>query len=133
MACRKSGGFGLYHVLRPETTVALGTGIEDGELLYCHEVAEVNADKKISTLDYNNRTFYECLYNSFIEECGSPDLNLPPNTIDNIPRLHKIDHYTLDLIPDSISVASGSSLLVCLSLITYQIFFLLMIIILYMS
>ena len=102
MACRKSGGFGLYHVLRPETTVALGTGIEDGELLYCHEVAEVNADKKISTLDYNNRTFYECLYNSFIEECGSPDLNLPPITINGRPQLREIACYTPNLLPDNI-------------------------------
>ena len=32
------------------TTVALGMGITDGKLLYCHGVAEGNEDKKISTL-----------------------------------------------------------------------------------
>ena len=32
------------------TTVALGMGIADGKLLYCHGVAEGNKDNKISTL-----------------------------------------------------------------------------------
>ena len=31
-------------------TVALGMVITDGKLIYCHGVAEVNMDKKISTL-----------------------------------------------------------------------------------
>ena len=44
---------------RLATTVALGMGITDGKLLYCHGVAEGNEDKKISTLDYNNSTFYD--------------------------------------------------------------------------
>ena len=44
---------------RRATTVALGMGITDGKLLYCHGVAEENKDKKISTLEYNNRTVYE--------------------------------------------------------------------------
>ena len=46
---------------RLATTVALGMGITDGKLLYCHGVAEGNMDKKISTLEYKNRTFYDCL------------------------------------------------------------------------
>ena len=37
--------------------MALCIGITDGKLLYCHGVAEVNLDKKISTLDYNNSKF----------------------------------------------------------------------------
>ena len=41
---------------RLAATVALGMGITDGKLLYCHGVAEGNKDKKISTLEYNNRT-----------------------------------------------------------------------------
>ena len=32
---------------RLATTVALGMGITDGKLLYCHGVAEGNNDKKI--------------------------------------------------------------------------------------
>ena len=31
--------------------VALGMGITDGMLLYCHGVSEENEDKKISTLE----------------------------------------------------------------------------------
>ena len=36
---------------RLSTTVALGMGIIDGNLLYCHGVAERNVDKKFSTLE----------------------------------------------------------------------------------
>ena len=49
----KSGYFRLA------STLALGMGITDGKLLYCHGVAEGNEDKKISTLEYNNRTVYD--------------------------------------------------------------------------
>ena len=41
--------------LRLANTVALGTGITYGNLLYCHRVAEGYVKKKISTLEYNNR------------------------------------------------------------------------------
>ena len=34
---------------RLATTVALGMGITDGKLLFCHGVSERNVDKKIST------------------------------------------------------------------------------------
>ena len=44
---------------RLATTVALSMGITDGKLLYCHDVADENVDKKISTLEYNNRTVYD--------------------------------------------------------------------------
>ena len=70
---------------RLATTVALGMGITDGKLLYCHGVAEVNVDKKISTLEYNNRTVYDCFNNTFTADCGSPDMHLPPITIDDKP------------------------------------------------
>ena len=36
---------------RLATNVALGMGLTDGKLLYCHGVAEENEDKKISTLE----------------------------------------------------------------------------------
>ena len=55
----QSGYFGLA------TTVALGMGITDGKLLYCHGVAEGNKDKKISTLEYNNRKVYDCFNDPF--------------------------------------------------------------------
>ena len=35
---------------RLATTVELGVGITDGKLLYCHDIAEGNVDKKLSTL-----------------------------------------------------------------------------------
>ena len=41
------------------TKVSLVMGIIYGKLLYCHGVAEKNVDKKISTLEYNNRTVYD--------------------------------------------------------------------------
>ena len=43
---------------RLATTLAFGTGIKDGKLLYCHGVAEGNVERKISKLEYNNRTVY---------------------------------------------------------------------------
>ena len=70
---------------RLATTVALGMGITDGKLLYCHGVAEGNEDKKISTLEYNNRTVYDCFNNPFTADCGSPAMHLPPITIDDRP------------------------------------------------
>ena len=45
---------------RLATTVALGMGIIDGNLLYFHGVTEGNMDKKISTLEYNNKKVYDC-------------------------------------------------------------------------
>ena len=43
---------------RLATNMALGMGITDGKLPYCHGVAERNMDKTSSTLEYNNRTVY---------------------------------------------------------------------------
>ena len=59
-------------------------GIIDGKLLYCHGVAEENKYKQISTLEYNNGTFYNCFNNTFTADCGSPAIHLPPITIDGI-------------------------------------------------
>ena len=86
--------------------MALGMGITDGKLLYCHVVAEENVDRKISTLEYNNRTFNDWLNKPFIDEFSSPPLNLPPITFDDRPRPHKRSRYTPDLLPYAISVAS---------------------------
>ena len=63
-------------------------------------------DKKISTLDYNNRTVYDCLNNLFTDNFGSPDIHLPPITIDDRPPPHKRTQYAPDLLPPAISVAS---------------------------
>ena len=70
---------------RLATTVTLGMGISDGKLLYCHGVAEGNEEKIISTLEYNNRTVYECFNNPFTADCGSPAMNLPIITIYDRP------------------------------------------------
>ena len=67
---------------RLATTMALGMGITDGKLLYCHGVAEGNKEKKISTLEYNNRTVYNCFNNPFTADFGSPAMHPPPITID---------------------------------------------------
>ena len=42
--------------VRLVTTMVLDMGIAYGKLLYCQGVAEGNVDKKISRLEYNNRT-----------------------------------------------------------------------------
>ena len=68
---------------RLATTVVLGMGITYGKLLYCHGVTEVNVDKKLSTLDYNKRTVYDCFNYPFIADCGSLYMNLPPINIDD--------------------------------------------------
>ena len=52
--CVTHGGY-----FRLAANLALGTGITDGKLLYCHGVAEGNKDKKISTLEYNIRTVHD--------------------------------------------------------------------------
>ena len=83
--------------------------IRDGKLLYCHGFVEGNVDKKVSTLECNNRTVYDCFNDPFTGECGSPDLNLPTTTIDYIPHPNKRTRYTPYLIPDAISVASEKS------------------------
>ena len=67
------------------TTVELGMGIADGKLLYCHGFSEENVDRKISTLEYKNRTVYDCFNNPFTDEYGKPALNIPPITIDDRP------------------------------------------------
>ena len=41
--------------------------------------------------------------------CNILYLNLPPITIDDRPRLDKRSHYTPNLLPNSISVASKNS------------------------
>ena len=61
-------------------------GITDGKILYCHGVAEENSDKKISTLEYNNRTVYDCFNNPFTADFGRPAMHLPPITIDDRPH-----------------------------------------------
>ena len=74
---------------RLTTTVALGMGVIDRNLQYYDSVAEVNVDKKILSLEYNNSKVYDFLDNPFTYEFGSPYLYLPPITIDDRPRPHK--------------------------------------------
>ena len=90
-------------------TVALGMGIVDGNLLYCHGVAEVNMDKKISTLEYKNRTVYDYFNNPFTDVFCSPAMNLPPITIDDRPPPLKRTRYAPDMLPYDIFVACEKS------------------------
>ena len=84
-------------------------GITDGKLLYCHGVAEGNKYKKISTLEYNNRTVYDCFNNPFTANCGSPSMHIPPITIDDRPHPPKRARYAPNLLPATIYVASENS------------------------
>ena len=86
-------------------------GITYRKLLLCHGVSEVNLDKTNSTREYKNRTVYDCFNDTFTDDFGSPDLNLPPITINDIPRPHKISSYTPDMLPSTISIAFGNILL----------------------
>ena len=94
---------------RLTTTVALGTGITGGKLLFCRGISEGSVDKKISTKEYNSGTFYDCFNNPFPYIFGRPDLNLPPIIIDYRLCLDKRAFYTPDLLPAAISVASENS------------------------
>ena len=87
------------------TSVTLGVGITDGKLLYCHGVTEVNVYRKVSTLQYNNRTVYDCFSNTFTYQFGGTDLNLPPIAFDDRPCPLKMSFYTPDLLPAAIYVA----------------------------
>ena len=90
---------------RLSTTLALGTSIKYGKLLFCHGVLEGNIYKEISMIEYNTRKVYYCLNNSFTSNFGRPDLNLPPITIDDRPSPHKWYRCTPDMLPATIYVA----------------------------
>ena len=74
---------------RLTNTVAFSIFITNGKLLYCHGVSEENVDKKLSVLDCNNRTVYDCFNILFTTDFGSLSFHLPPVTIHDISRLHK--------------------------------------------
>ena len=67
-------------------------------------------DRKISTLEYNNRRVYDCFNNIFTDDCSIPYLNIPPINFNYRPHSHKRALYTTDLLPSVISVASESYL-----------------------
>ena len=94
---------------RLATTVALGIGIKDGKLLYCHGVSVGNLDRKMLTLEYNNRMVYDYFNDYFTADCGIPALNISPIIFYDRPRLHKRARYTPYLLPAAISVASENS------------------------
>ena len=91
---------------RLTNTVELCVGIIDGKLLFYHGISEGSVDKKISTIEYNNRMLYDCFNNTFPDDCGSPVLNIPPIIIDGRPHQDKRARYSPDLLPAAIYVAS---------------------------
>ena len=93
------------------TTGALGMGITDRKLLFCHGISERSVEKIISTRYYNNRMVYDYSNNTFPAYCGSPYFNLPPITIGDRSLLDKRARYTPDMLPDSIYVASENSVI----------------------
>ena len=68
-----------------------------------------NKEKKISTLEYNNSTVYDCFNNPFSADCGSPAMHLPPITIDDRPPPPKRARYAPNLLPATIYVVSENS------------------------
>ena len=91
---------------RLATTVALGMGIIDDNILFCHGISQDSENKTISTKDDNIRTVYDCLINNFTTDFGIPALNIPQITTDDRPHPHKIAWYTPDQLPVAISVTS---------------------------
>ena len=91
--------------------MALCVGITDGELLYCHGVSEGTMDKKISTLECNNRTVYDYFNNPFTAYFGIPAMHIPPVTIEYRPPPHKRAQYAPDLLTVVISVSSENSII----------------------
>ena len=69
----------------------------------------VKFGQKKSIREYNNRTVYYCFNNLFLEDFGSPDLNLPPITIDDIRHHYRRPCCTPDMITSTNSVASENS------------------------
>ena len=123
----------LSNYFRLATTVALGMGITYWNLLYCHGVAEENVDKKISTLEYNNRTVYNCFNNPLLQmnlvsqTCiylQSPSVIDPTRIKD--PNIPQICSHLKSMLLLKILLVLWPPPLIC------QISFLLMILILYM-
>ena len=89
------------------TTLELGIGITDGNILFYCGILELIGYRKFSMREFNYRIVYELFKDPFPVGCGSPDLNLPPVSIDDSSGLNKISRYTPDLLPASIYVAYG--------------------------
>ena len=84
-------------------------GVTDGNILFYHVHSEQRRDKKLSMRGYNYRAFCDCFKSPFPVYCGIPYLNIPPMPIDDSPCPNKISHYTPDLLPAAIYVASETS------------------------
>ena len=91
------------------TTVVLGMGITDENILFCHGISEQSRENKISMREYNDRTVYNCFENTFLFNCGIPDFNFPPMPIDDSPHPNKRVCYIPGPLPATISVAYGNS------------------------
>ena len=50
---------GIEWLFRLETTVTLGMGITDGNILFYHGISKGSLDKKFSMREYKNRTIYD--------------------------------------------------------------------------
>ena len=82
--------------------IVIGNGVTAGNILFCHGISEVSLERIFLTIEYNNRTFYECFNNPFPDYAGIPSLNLTPICVYDRPYPDKISHYTPDLLPAAI-------------------------------
>ena len=94
---------------RLTTTLALSMGIIDRKILFCHGISDRIEDKKTSMIKYNDRKFYDCFINTFPDGFGSPALNIPLITIDEIPQPDKRARFTPDMLSSAVFVASETS------------------------
>ena len=75
---------------RLETTVVLGMGITDKNLLLCNGISGKTRENRVSMRDYNTIIVYDCFKTPFPVDRGSPALNTPPTTLDNGSRPKKL-------------------------------------------
>ena len=77
--------------------------------LFFHGILYQSKDKKISMIEYNDRTVYDWVNNLFSVDCCISALNPPPITIDKSYRLNQKDWYTFDTLLSAISFTSRKS------------------------
>ena len=76
------------------TTVALGMGITDAKLLFCHGISDQSRDRKISMRGYNNGPVYHCFNDPFTVYFGIPYFNIPTMPLNESYIQSKRAYYT---------------------------------------
>ena len=97
----------LYFILA--TTVTVGMGIIDSNILLFHGIPWQIKYNTIAIIEYNDRAVYDCFDDPFSVDSVNTALNITPIHIDYIPHLNKIARYNSDTLLSDIYVTSGKS------------------------